>query len=222
MSIERIDGGRGVTYTLGGLPGEMDVPPGTNVLVAGPPLAGKRQLGRQILQRGMADGEGAIVISTQDTAERVRELFGTSVSGDDLFGIVDRVTEHVGQSPPETDLVRYAASPTDMTGIGIEFAEFIEYFHCEHGVQRNRLLLNSITTLLQYTSLQTVFRFLHALTTRVAEVDAVGVAVIESTVHDSETMSTVRELFDGVVETNLDGSLTVDLPGVDAHDAAEF
>lgn len=207
-----------MTYTLGGQLGEVAVPPGTNVLITGPPLTGKRQLGREILQRGTADGEGAIVISTLDTAERVQELFGSSTDGTGhLLGIVDCVTEHVGRSPTETETVRYAASPTDMTGIGIKFAEFIEYFHCEHGVERNRVLLNSITTLLQYTSLQTVFRFLHALTTRVGEVDAVGVAVVESTVHDVETMGTVRELFDGVVETSLDGSLSVDLPDVDGH-----
>ena len=207
-----------MTYTLGGQLGDTPVSPGTNVLVTGPPLTGKRKLGREILLRGMVNGEGAIVISTLDTAERVRELFGTPADDtEDLLGIVDCVTEHVGRSPTETDTVRYAASPTDMTGIGIKFAELIEYFHCEHGVEHNRVLLNSITTLLQYTSLQTVFRFLHALTTRVGEVDAVGVAVIESTVHDTETMGTIRELFDGVVETSLDGSLSVDLPDVDGH-----
>jgi KaiC/GvpD/RAD55 family RecA-like ATPase len=215
-----------VTYTLGGPLGERTVPPGTNVLVTGPPLTGKRQLGREVLTHGMANGEGGIVISTLDTAERVEELFGADDGQDwaereERLGIVDCVTEHVGRSPTETERVRYAASPTDMTGIGIKFAESIEHFHCGHGIQRNRVLLNSVTTLLQYSSLQTVFRFLHALTTRVEEVDMVGVAVIESTVHDDETMETVRELFDGVVETDLDGSLTVDLPDDENQGAAE-
>jgi len=66
-----------------------------------------------------------------------------------------------------------------------------------------------------HPSLQTVFRFLHALTTRIEEVDAVGVAIVESTVHDEEAMGTIRELFDGVIETDLDGSLSVDLPTAD-------
>lgn len=205
-----------MTYTLGGRLEEATIRPGTNVLVTGPPLTGKRRLGREILRHGMAAGEGSIVISTHDTAERVQEVFAAaSGADDDLLGIVDCVTKHVGGSPTDTDRVRYASSPTDMTGIGIKFAESIEYFQCEHGVQRNRVLLNSITTLLQYTSLQAVFRFLHALTTRIEEVDAIGVAIIESTVHDEEAMGTIRELFDGVIETSLDGSLSVDLPPVD-------
>lgn len=202
-----------MSYTLGRRLGEHSVPSGTNVLVTGPPLTGKRQLGRQILQHGMGDGQGGIVISARDTAERVRELFdGGTDHEEELLGVVDCVTKHVGRSPTETDTVRYAASPSDMTGIGISFAEFIEYYLREHDVHRNRVLLNSVTTLLQYSSLQTVFRFLHALTTRVREVDAGGVAIIESTVHDAETMGTVRELFDGVVETDSDGSMSVDLP----------
>lgn len=202
-----------MTDVLDGGLADTAIESGTNVLVAGPPLSGKRRLGQRILQRGMANDEGAIVISARDTAERVRELFGLPADDpDDLLGVVDCVTEHVGRAPSETDLVRYAASPSDMTGVGIKFAEFVEYFNCERDVERNRVLLNSITTLLQYSSLQTVFRFLHALTTRVTEVDAVGVAVVESTVHDAETMATIRELFDGVVETTRDGSYSVDLP----------
>ncbi|SFS08762.1 KaiC protein [Halomicrobium zhouii] len=208
-----------MSYTLGGRLDGASIRPGTNVLVTGPPLTGKRRLGREILRHGMAAGEGSIVISTHDSAERVEEVFAAANgTDDDLLGIVDCVTRHVGRSPTDTDRVRYASSPTDMTGIGIKFAESIEYFQCEHGVEHNRVLLNSVTTLLQYTSLQTVFRFLHALTTRIEEVDAIGVAIVESTVHDEEAMGTIRELFDGVVETDLDGSLSVDLPATDGDD----
>ncbi len=208
-----------MTYALGEVVASTTVPAGTNVLVTGPPLTGKRRVYREILERGMDEGEGAIVISTRDTADRILRQFGVPAEGDDRpLGVVDCVTEHVGRSQSETDQVRYAASPSDMTGMGIKFAELIEYVQCERGCRRNRVALDSVTTLLQYSSLQTVFQFLHAVTTRVAEVDAVGVAVVESTVHDEETMATIRELFDGVVETRLDGTTTtVDLPGVDGE-----
>lgn len=198
---------------MGGRLESMTVSAGTNILVAGPPLTGKRQLGQQILQLGMEDGQGAIVISARDTAGRVTELFDSGPDGDEeLLGVVDCVTEHVGLSADQTDRIRYAAAPSDMTGMGIAFAEFIEYFLRQHDIQRNRVLLNSVTTLLQYSSLQAVFRFLHALTTRIAEVEALGVAIVESTAHDGETMATVSELFDAVVRTGRDGSVSVDFP----------
>lgn len=206
-----------MTYTLGGALGEKAVRPGTNLLVTGPPVTGKRRLAREVLQRGMDDGQGAIVITMRDPAERVQRLFDDASNGNDenRIGIVDAVTEHVGRSQTEAEMIRYASSPSDMTEMGIKFAEFIEYFHCERGTPRNRVMVDSITTLLQYSPLQTVFRFLHAVTTRVVEVEAVGVFVVESTVHDGETMNTICELFDGVVETDPDGTLTVDVPGVD-------
>lgn len=205
-----------MTYTLGGPFGGTDVRPGTNVLVAGPPLTGKRQLARSVLKHGTANGEGAIVITMRDTAERVRASFDDENGHtQDLVGIIDCVTERVDGPQPEREMVRYASAPTDMTGIGIKLAEFIEQFQSDQEVYRNRVMVDSITTLLQYSSLQTVFRFLHAVTGRVSEVNAVGVFIIESTVHDEETMSTIRELFDGVVETNPGHPVTVDLPDSD-------
>jgi len=53
--------------------------------VTGPPLTGKRRLGREILRHGMAAGEGAIVISTHDSAERVEEVFASASGDDDLL-----------------------------------------------------------------------------------------------------------------------------------------
>jgi hypothetical protein len=38
--------------------------------------------------------------------------------------------------------------------------------------------------------------------------------LVESTVHDEETMGTIQELFDGVVERDPDGTTALDLPAV--------
>jgi len=58
-----------------------------------------------------------------------------------------------------------------------------------------------------YSNLQTVFRFLHVFTGRVQSADALGIFVIDSTAHDQQTMSTLKQLFDGQVELReADGS----------------
>jgi KaiC/GvpD/RAD55 family RecA-like ATPase len=200
-------------YTLSEACGAQTVDPGTNLLVTGPPLAGKRQLAREFVRTGVADEEGTIYITMRDTAGRVESLIDGSETTAPV-GIVDCVSEQVVDPAPVGDHVKYASAPTDMTSIGIKFAEFIEEFNRQDGIVANRIVLDSITTLLQYTTLQSVFRFLHAVTTRVAEVDAVGAFLIESTVHDEETMGTIQELFDGVVERRPDGTTAVDLPAV--------
>ena len=67
-----------------------------------------------------------------------------------------------------------------------------------------------------YSDLQTVFRFMHVFTSRIENADALGVHVIESTAHDAEALNTLKQLFDGVVETDEDRELSVRLPGPDA------
>ncbi|MFB6307812.1 MAG: RAD55 family ATPase [Haloarculaceae archaeon] len=195
-------------YDLGDELDGVTVGPGTNILVAGPPLSGKRRLALEVLAHGARQGEGSIIVTTRDGAERVRADYESLLDADSgPIGIVDCVTKHQGQPLRDTDEIKYTSSPVDMTGIGIRFSEFMETFHEEQNVERNRVLLDSLTTLLLYSNLQTVFRFIHVFTSRISTPDALGIYLIESTAHDQETMSTLRQLFDAVVEVDDDGSV---------------
>jgi len=61
-----------------------------------------------------------------------------------------------------------------MTGIGIKLSEYLQEFYETRGVTQNRVLLHSVSTLLMYSDLQTVFRFLHVFTGRIQSADALG------------------------------------------------
>lgn len=189
-------------YRLGEVYPGVEVEPGTNLLVAGPPMTGKRNLALEVLAHGSRQGDGTIVVTTKDGGEDVRatlrELLGREESGP--LGIVDCVSKQQGMNPASSDDIAYASSPVDMTGIGIQLSEFLQSFYEDRGVRRNRILLHSLSTLLMYSNLQTVFRFLHVFTGRVQSADALGVFVIDSTAHDTQTMSTLKQLFDGQIE----------------------
>ncbi|WP_136716031.1 RAD55 family ATPase [Halorientalis salina] len=204
-------------YDLGSEFGEATVDPGTNILIAGPPLSGKRQLAMRALERGSEAGDGSIIVTTRDNAERVQEDFRSILTAPEEanLGIVDCVTKHQGQSVQDSNVVKYASSPMDMTGIGIKFSEFVEEFYRNRNVKRNRVMLDSLSTLLLYSDLQTVFRFMHVFTSRIENADAVGIHVIESTAHDEETMNTLKQLYDGIVRTDEDRNVSLQLPGVD-------
>jgi KaiC/GvpD/RAD55 family RecA-like ATPase len=198
-------------YDLGPRFGDATVEPGTNVLVSGPPLSGKRRLALEILARGAAEGEGSIVVSARDGADSLladyRSLLGES--GDTPVGVVDCVTKHVGRSAADADPVRYAASPADLTGIGIEFSAFVDSFRDDRGLRHTRVALADLTTLLIYTDRQSVFRFVHVVGSRIEDANALGVHVVESHAHDDETLHTLRPLFDAVVETDRSGGVSV-------------
>jgi KaiC/GvpD/RAD55 family RecA-like ATPase len=203
-------------YDLGPEFENTTVDPGTNVLLMGPPLTGKRRLAFEILAYGASNGEGSVVVTTRDSSDRVRTDFRSLLADPDEadVGIVDCVTQHQGRSVSDTNRVRYASSPVDMTGIGIKFSEFVEEFYTERGLQRNRIALDSLSTLLMYSDLQTVFRFMHVFTSRIEDAEALGVHVIESTAHDAETMNTLKQLFDGVIEVSEDRDVSFDGSGL--------
>jgi KaiC/GvpD/RAD55 family RecA-like ATPase len=199
-------------YELGGPLEGTDVAPGTNLLLSGPPLSGKTAIGYDLLDDGARRGEGAVIVSNKHSASRIRTehpaLFGYDVP----VGVIDCVTKHQGHGTiTDTEFVQYAASPEDMTGVGIKFSELLEQFHAA-GTRRTRSLFVSVSTLLMYADLQTVFRFLHVFTTRIEDAESLGLFVVQSEAHDPQTMNTLSQLFDGVIETSADGTVTENLP----------
>jgi len=194
---------------------DEEVPPGTNVLVSGPPLSGKRSLCLDILASGVENDEGAIIVTTKDGADRVLSDFETRTPYEDRpVAVVDCVTRQQGVSDVrDDDRIKYTSSPVDMTGIGIKLSEFLQGFYQNRGIERNRVMLHSLSTLLMYADLQTVFRFLHVFTGRVQSVDGLGVFAIDDSAHDDQTMNTLKQLFDGIVTTQEDGPTTVRLAG---------
>ncbi|MFC3957045.1 RAD55 family ATPase [Halovivax cerinus] len=189
-------------YDLPDVPSADDLDAGTNVLVAGPPLTGKRELALEALASGAKRGDGSIVVTTKDSADKVLDEFtdAAGVENPDV-GVVDCVTKQRGIGTVDDDpRIKYASSPVDMTGIGIKLSEFLQEFYENRGLTENRILLHSISTLLMYSDLQTVFRFLHVFTGRIQSADALGLCVIDSTAHDDQTMNTLKQLFDVVVE----------------------
>lgn len=59
--------------------GEAELAPGTSLLITGSPMTGKRRLGIEVLANGIAAGDGAIVVTTKDDAERVLDDYRSFV-----------------------------------------------------------------------------------------------------------------------------------------------
>jgi KaiC/GvpD/RAD55 family RecA-like ATPase len=191
---------------------DAEVEPGTNILFTGPPLSGKRSIMMDTLAAGTDRDEGAIVVTTKDGADRVLRDYEkrTPYEGKPV-AVVDCVTRQQGGDTRESDRIKYASSPVDMTGIGIKLSEFLQAFG-DRGIDRNRVMVHSLSTLLMYSDLQTVFRFLHVFTGRVQSVDGLGLYSIDSTAHDDQAMNTLKQLFDGIVTVPEDGEPEIRLP----------
>lgn len=202
-------------YTFDGLPVD-GIRPGTTVLVAGPTHAGTRELALRMLAG--ADGEGAIVVTTNQRADRVVEdceRAGVSVF-DDQAAIIDCVSDDEPSVPARLLTV---AGPTDLTGIGMRFSDLHRSFS-DSDVDRVRTGLYSVSTLLTFSNLKTVSRFVHTLVGRIDSVDGLGVLVVDPTNHDEREVSTLAQFCAGRIDVR-DGDgdgpelRTTGLPGHD-------
>ncbi len=179
-----------------------DIKSGTNIMMIGPPISGKDDITNIIAYQGLLDANAAVIVSTREPGNNVLEWFeryNLDVPMDRI-GIVDCVTRTLGFGAPDTDNIKMASSPVDLTGIGVKISQFFEHFWMEMQLRETRLCINSLSTILMYSNLQTVFRFLHVFTGRIKAANALGIYVIEEGMHDEKTIVTLKQLFDGMIE----------------------
>lgn len=176
-----------------------DVPPEAAVLIIGPPMTGKYHLLLGLLAR---QADRAIVISTKHGADRVREDY-RAIAGavpDGRIGVVDCVRRH--ESVEETESVKYADSPENLTRIGVKFTELFESFHDDADRDAAAVGVHSLSQLLMHTDVRSVHKFLQVLIGHVRSVDWFHASVLDASVVDDEQQTAmIKQQFDGLIET---------------------
>ncbi|WP_264782384.1 hypothetical protein [Haladaptatus sp. T7] len=90
------------------------------------------------------------------------------------------------------------SNPGDLTGLGIKISEVLQKWHGNGN--RTVACFHSLTALLQYSDVQTVYKFLHVLTGRFTTADVTAHFHLDPEAHDSQTINTLKTLFDAVAE----------------------
>jgi hypothetical protein len=197
--------------------------PGSNVLVRGSSLAGKRGLALALLAALPVD-ECPVVLSAATDPERLQRRLVDAGNADpgERWYVIDAVRSRVdGGRIACTDgggdrRTWYVTSPGDLTGIGMSTGRALSAV-TENG-DRPRILVDSLSTLLQYSSSERVYRFLHVFNGRVAALGGVSIQVIHSDAHAARTVGTLAHLFDVVFDVHAgdDETVTVRTGGASA------
>ncbi len=176
---------------------------GSNIMLIGPPMSGKEVILYHIMYNGAAKNDNAIItVTTRESATHILEWFKENKLMLPLarIGIVDCVTKTLGGVAVENENIKIASSPVDLTGIGVKISQFFEDFFMKKNIRKTQLHINSLSTILMYSNIQTVFRFIHVFTGRIKAAGALGIYVIESGMHDEQAIATLKQLFDGMIE----------------------
>lgn len=181
----------------------MGIKKGSNIMLIGPPMSGKEAILYQIMYNGAAKNENAVImVTTRESATHILEWYKDNKLALPVsrIGIVDCVTKTPGYEVVESENVKIASSPMDLTGIGVKISEFFEEFFMKKNISKIQLHINSLSTILMYSNIHNLFKFLHVFTGRIKSAGAFGIYVIESGMHDEQAISTMKQLFDGMIE----------------------
>ena len=159
---------------------------GCNLLVVGPPMSGKRSFGLSVLGGAAGNGRDVLVV----TAARSLTSLPFDPASAGRFGVVDCTPNSVDEDGPVVNV----GSPGDLTGVSMPVSRFLD--RTEDPV----VLLDSVSSVLQYADQESTFRFLSVLTSSVARDGGVGLYTFDEGVHPESTYRTFSQLFDGLVE----------------------
>ncbi|MFB6163899.1 MAG: hypothetical protein ABEJ31_01960 [Haloarculaceae archaeon] len=113
-----------------------------------------------------------------------------------------------GPEPPADSYhVHQVTDPADLTGLGMALNRCLAEW-ADPDVQL-ALCFDSLSILLQYADLERVFRFLHMITGRLAEVAATSHFHLDPAAHDAQTIAQLSQVFDSRVEVDDAGERTV-------------
>jgi KaiC/GvpD/RAD55 family RecA-like ATPase len=171
---------------------------GTNIMLIGPPMSQKEVILHYIMYHGIVKNDNAVIaVTTREPATDILEWFKENqlVLPLSRIGIIDCITKSVGRVTLETENIKFASSPQDLTGIGVRISQFLEDFLMKKKIPKIQLHINSLSAILMYSNIQTVFRFMHVFTGRIKAADALGIFVIENGMHDDHIISTLNTDF---------------------------
>lgn len=189
-----------------------------NVAVLAPPMA--NQIGEvcgDLLTTPQGDQRAVIHIAISESVEQILANWERWADNDlPAHLTIIRVADQMALSPSGSHdspdgaaslSVESISSPGDLTGLGMRFSE--EIGDVDDRSDHITVCFNDLTTLLQYTDLQTVFRFLHVITGQVRTADARAHYHLNPLAHDDQTLNTLLQLFDAAIEFDDTGDLTV-------------
>jgi KaiC/GvpD/RAD55 family RecA-like ATPase len=192
-------------YTLATDDTERQVPPGTNLLLVHPSTGETDRVDTDFLR---TDTDRYLVVSTRTTAREVRQKLEHYDVDQDRAVILDTLSVERGYSRRSSEDVHYVSSPDDIDGIVAQVEQFLAD-NTDAG--KVRVSFDSVTELAYYAGEEAARGAVERMLDLICDHGAVSLFHLSGEVHDEAEIDAYRELFDGVLELDETGALTVEL-----------
>ncbi|ELZ31201.1 hypothetical protein C474_10219 [Halogeometricum pallidum JCM 14848] len=187
-------------YTLAIENAPETIPGGTGILLLHPSIGETDRIDTDFLK---TDTDHFLVVSTRTTAREVEQKLEHYDVDESRAVILDTLSVERGYSRRSSENVHYVSSPDDLDGIVEQTRNFLESHE-----GKLRVSVDSVTEMAYYADVDGAFEATERLLDLLDEHDAVGLFHLSNEVHGEETITRFRDLFEGVVELDVDGSVT--------------
>jgi KaiC/GvpD/RAD55 family RecA-like ATPase len=172
---------------------------GSFVLISGPSLSGRELLAQQFFFFGISSEEAGTYVTTKEFMDDV--LSQMAEKGMDLSRFENKylfVDSYAPQSDPslqDTTAVKYVSSVADFAKMSNCIITSLGDF-MSRGIYQQRLVFDSIDTVLMYVSPAGVYRFLSYLRAKIKGFKAVSFLLIQPDLHEDKDVKTIMQLAD--------------------------
>lgn len=177
---------------------ESGLPLGTNMVLLGPPGAGKTSFSESLLCECMARGVGGLYITLDHSPAELRARLkdGHSPAGSKpSLEFVDGYSWRTGGSTERF----FVANLFNLSDLSVRI-----FLAANEMTGRIFFILDSVTTLLTYSSEAEVTRFLDVNMARMRRNANAGVYIVEEGIHSAAFYNSLRHIADAVLEMRIE------------------
>lgn len=168
--------------------GSEGYPERSAVLVTGAPGVGKQALGYSFINAGLQQGDFCLYVTRLSAREVLRDArgFGIDLAGKAPFWI-------------STDGGQLKYDYRDLTALSYNIKDVLK----RNAERRIRVFADVFSPLLMLNPPEVIYKFLTQLLVDIKQYDSVLLATLEDGMHQSQVMTAMQALFDGVVELKI-------------------
>lgn len=187
------------------------LPKGCSILVVTPPILETRLFCMEFIFRGLSNEEPGMVVTTDESPEGLKEKalqynWGMeNAERKKILRWVDSYSINANIEVQSDDVFKRVGGPIALSDMAIAMSEIqSQFFRMK---DRYRFAFDSLSTLLMYSSPDTIYYFLQSIVPKLKATGGIGFFTLSMGMHDPKVVMTIRHMMDGALE--IDESLNL-------------
>lgn len=177
--------------------------PASHTLLYGAPFLGKETFARQFALANLREGRPAIFLLTNDAVSNVRaallraDAAYPTYEANGLVRFIDAYSRTLGL-PEDEPHTEYVDGPLNFNAMSVAVNNAVKAVAIAQ--EHHAFIIDSVSTMVAMTNVQTTFRFLQVLAGKTRMAGATGLLLMDQGMHSEADVQAFKHLVAGVIE----------------------